>query len=97
MADLKVIRKAVTANTPVTYNFDVSGIRFLVKNLTEGDIYAALKEDATKEESVLIPSNCAQILEARRECSGSVYTTKVVQIISEPSSEKGVEVQCVYW
>ena len=96
MAELKLIRKAVTANTPVTFEFDVPGIRFLVKNLSGGDIYAALKEGAAKEESALIPADCAQILEARRG-AGSVDTTKIVQVIADTSSEKGVEVQCIHW
>ena len=96
MAELKLIRKAVTANTPVTFEFEVPGIRFLVKNLTGSDIYAALKEGATKEESALIPADCAQILEARRG-AGSVDTTKIVQVIADTSSEKGVEVQCIHW
>lgn len=96
MAELKLIRKAVTANTPVTFEFDVPGIRFLVKNLSSGDIYAALKGGAAKEESALIPVDCAQILEARRGV-GSVDTTKIVQVIADTSSEKGVEVQCIHW
>lgn len=96
MAELKLIRKAVTANTPVAFEFDISGIRFLVKNLTGSGIYAALKEGATKEESALIPADCAQILEARRG-AGSVDTTKIVQVIADTSSEKGVEVQCIHW
>lgn len=96
MAELKLIRKKVAANTPVTFEFDISGIRFLVKNLTGSDIYAALKKGATKEESALIPADCAQILEARRS-AGSVDTTKIVQVIADTSSEKGVEVQCIHW
>lgn len=96
MAELKLIRKAVTANAPVTFEFDMPGIRFLVKNLSGGDIYAALKEGAAKEESALIPVDCAQILEARKGV-GSVDTTKIVQVIADTSSEKGVEVQCIHW
>ena len=96
MAELKLIRKAVTANTPVTFEFDISGIRFLIKNLSGDDIYAALKEGATKKESALIPADCAQNLEARRG-TGSVDTTKIVQVIADTSSEKGVEVQCIHW
>lgn len=96
MAELKLIRKAVTANTPVIFEFEAPGICFLIKNLTEGDIYVALKSGATKEESALIPRDCAQVLEARRG-AGSVDTTKIVQIIADTSSEKGVEVQCIHW
>lgn len=96
MAELKLIRKAVTANTPVIFEFEAPGICFLIKNLTEGDIYVALKSGATKEESALIPRDCAQVLEARRG-AGSVDTTKIVQVIADTSSEKGVEVQCIHW
>lgn len=97
MSDIKIVRKPVAANTPTTFNFDVSGIRFLVKNFTDGDIFVALKSGAMKEESVLIPANCAQILEARLVISGSVDTTKIVQVIADTSSQKGVEVQCLIW
>lgn len=96
MAELRLIRKAVTANTPVIFEFEAPGICFLIKNLTEGDIYVALKSGATKEESALIPRDCAQVLEARRG-AGSVDTTKIVQVIADTSSEKGVEVQCIHW
>lgn len=96
MAELKLIRKAVTANAPVIFEFEAPGICFLIKNLTEGDIYVALKSGATKEESALIPRDCAQVLEARRG-AGSVDTTKIVQVIADTSSEKGVEVQCIHW
>lgn len=96
MAELRLIRKAVTANTPATFEFEAPGICFLIKNLTEGDIYVALKSGAAKEESALIPSDCAQILEARKG-AGSVDTTKIVQVIADTSSEKGVEVQCIHW
>lgn len=97
MSNMKIVRKSVTANTPTTFNFDVSGIRFLVKNFTDGDIFVALKSGAVKEESALIPTNCAQILEARLSTSGSVDTTKTVQVIADTSSQKGVEVQCLLW
>lgn len=96
MAELRLIRKAVTANAPVIFEFEAPGICFLIKNLTEGDIYVALKSSATKEESALIPRDCAQVLEARRG-AGSVDTTKIVQVIADTSSEKGVEVQCIHW
>lgn len=96
MAELRLIRKAVTANTPVIFEFEAPGICFLIKNLTEGDIYVALKSGATKEESALIPRDCAQVLEARRG-AGSVDTTKIVQVIADTSSEKGGEVQCIHW
>ena len=36
---LKVIRKVTTAGEEQAYDFDYIGRRFLVKNLTEGDIY----------------------------------------------------------
>ena len=40
MGVFKMQRKAVTANTEYAFKFDVTGREFLVKNLTEGDIYA---------------------------------------------------------
>ena len=96
MAELRLIRKAVTANAPVIFEFEAPGIWFLIKNLTEGDIYVALKSGATKEESALIPRDCAQVLEARYKGTGSIDATQIVQVIADTTSTKGVEVQCIY-
>ena len=65
-----------------------------MKNFTDGDIYAALKEGATKEESILIPAGCAQIVLENEFDMFSTRTNKI-QIIAESASDKGVEVQCI--
>ena len=36
---LKVMRKATTAGEELTFDFGYIGRKFLIKNLTEGDIY----------------------------------------------------------
>lgn len=91
---MKIIRNPTTADGTVTYNFDVAGYRFLIKNFTDGDIYAALKTGATKAESALIPSGCAQILVAN-DFDKYAERTDTVQVIADTASDKGVEVQCI--
>ena len=82
-------RKPTTAGTKIKMELPVEGTRFLVKNLTEGDIYAAMKDTEDKDLCVLIPGNTAQVIESK------LAPSKVVSIIPEQTSEKGVEVQCL--
>jgi hypothetical protein len=84
-------RKPTTAGTKIKMEFPVEGTRFLVKNLTEGDIYAAMKDTEDKDLCVLIPGNTAQVIESKLEPS------KVITIIPDETSEKGVEAQCLRW
>lgn len=91
---MNIIRNPTTAGGTLIYEFDVLGYRFIVKNFTDGDVYASLKEGATKDESILIPAGCAQVLlENELATYGSAVST--VQIIADAASEKGVEVQCI--
>ena len=84
-------RKPTTAGTTIKMEFPVEGTRFLVKNLTEGDIYVAMKDTEDKDLCVLIPGNTAQVIESKLEPS------KVIAIIPDETSEKGVEAQCLKW
>lgn len=88
------IRAATTSEQPLVLEFVYEGKEFLVKNFTEGDVYVALKEGATKEESALIPAQTAQtVIRNKNYYAGS----DIVQIIPTATSEKGVEVQCLKW
>lgn len=90
---MKIIRNPTVAGT-MMFEFDVKGYRFLVKNFTDGDVYASLKEGATKEESALIPAGAAQVL-VKNEFDPFNAITNKVQIIADTASGKGVEVQCI--
>ena len=54
------IRAATTSEQALILEFAHEGKEYLVKNFTDGDVYVALKESATKEESALIPAQTAQ-------------------------------------
>ncbi len=88
------IRAATTSEQALVLEFVYEGKEFLVKNFTDGDMYVALKEGATKEESALIPAQTAQtVIRNKNYYAGS----NLVQIIPTATSEKGVEVQCLKW
>lgn len=93
MSKVKVIRQP-TAEETLIFEFEVSSSEFLVKNFTDGDIYASLERDATKEQSVLIPAQTAQRLQYGSYGGGK---SNLVQIIPTATNEKGVEVQCLKW
>lgn len=96
MAKIKLIRQPTVADTKQIYQFDIEGFRFLVKNLTDDDILVAFDENATEDEMILIPSECAQVVMVHENIelkNGS----KTVVILPKVTSEKGVEVQCLLW
>lgn len=89
------IRAATASEQALVLEFAYEGKEFLVKNFTDGDVYVALKEGATKEESALIPAQTAQTI--IRNKSDYYAGSNIVQIIPTATSEKGVEVQCLKW
>ena len=64
MGVFKMQRKAVTANTEYAFKFDVTGREFLVKNLTEGDIYAGFTAGEKNSERFLIPAGTVHAIGA---------------------------------
>ena len=93
MSKVKVIRQP-TAEETLIFEFETASSEFMVKNFTDGDIYASLENGATKEESALIPAQTAQtVIRNKNYYAGS----NLVQIIPTATSEKGVEVQCLKW
>ena len=102
--DIIFKRSPTTANTALVLEFPVKGTKFLVKNLTDGNVYVALKKlndieadssESVKGECVLIPENTAQLVVCRE--LPYVEGTNIVTVIPEATSEKGVEVQCLKW
>lgn len=92
---LTFIRKPVVAGTALKLEFDVTGIKFLVKNLTDGDIYVALGEAADEADCLLIPAETSQVVVAY---DGTyIDGDSIITVIPTRTSEKGVEVQCLKW
>ncbi len=90
-------RQATSANTPIKLEFDVAGIEYLVKNFTQGDIYVALEETSNKNDCLLIPVECAQVITARADTNYLSTMKGIMTIIPEETDERGVEVQCLKW
>lgn len=86
---MRVIRKAVTANTPVTFKFESAGSQFLVKNFTEDQIAVGILD-----QEVLIPANSAQLIATRLEPSVADLTDTLT-VTAVVTDATGVEVQCL--
>ena len=84
MSKVKAIRQP-TAEATLIFEFEVASSEFLVKNFTDGDIYASLERDATKEQSVLIPAQTAQRLQYGSYGGGK---SNLVQIIPTATKRK---------
>ena len=63
-AKVNPIRKPTTEGTAKQYNFDVIGTRFLVKNLSGGDVLVGFESDLEGEdtETWLIPDGAWQVI-----------------------------------
>lgn len=86
---MRVIRKAVTANTPVAFKFESAGSQFLVKNFTGDFVTVALLGS-----EVLIPGNSAQLIATRLEPSVADLTDTLT-VTAEITDATGVEIQCL--
>ena len=92
---LTFIRQPTTAGTPMKYEFDVSGIKWLIKNFTDGDIYVAMGETTDKTDCLLIPAETSQVVTPYDGVY--IHGSNIITIIPDATSEKGVEVQCLKW
>lgn len=86
---MRVIRKAVTANTPVTFQFESAGSQFLVKNLTSGPITVGILSN-----EVYIPENSAQLIATRLEPTVADLTDTLT-VTATVTDSTGVEIQCL--
>lgn len=86
---MKVQRKAVTAATPVDFEFDVFSNQFLVKNFTSDMITVEILDA-----EILIPANSAQQIVTRLEPREGDLTNTLT-VTAEVTDETGVEVQCL--
>ena len=94
MEKISIQRKATIADTELQFelvamglNYMVSG-SYLIKNFTDGDIYAGFVSD-DKEKMSLIPAETAQVF------SGTMLEGNILYILPTETSDKGVEVQCL--
>lgn len=87
---LKVMRKVTTAGEELVFDFGYIGRKFLIKNLTEGDIYVGFSPGGggSEAEMILIPEETAQVI-----TSMSARGRDIVYVLPDESSERGVEVQ----
>ena len=92
---LTFIRQPTVAGETMKLEFDVSGIKYLVKNFTAGDIYVAMGETSDKEDCILIPAETSQVVTPYDGVY--IHGSNIITIIPEETSERGVEVQCLRW
>lgn len=88
--DVQCLRKKTVAKQELTFTFNVKGREYLVKNLTDSDIYVDFKSGRGTSGLFLIPENCAQVL----SINGGYNT---VYVYPMANSDKGVEIQCLNW
>ena len=98
MGKLQVLRKPTVTNTQLDFDFSVIGVKYLVKNFTDGDIYVSFDNPLVKAESILIPSESSQVIVCKElSIDGVNYGSNKVTVMPDFSSTKGVEVQCILW
>lgn len=86
---VKVIRKPTTAGTAVEFKFDVSGSRFLIKNLTDSTITCTILGS-----EIVLPANTSQMLATRMVPTMSDMTDTIT-VTAEETNAIGVEIQCL--
>lgn len=86
-------RKA--AGKTMEFIFPVRGTAYLVKNLTDVDIYAAIGEASGKSECALIPADTAQVI-LPMTTDMPAGSTKVT-VFTSAAADKEVEIQCLRW
>lgn len=88
---MNVLRKPTTADTELEFPLTLRGLRYLVKNFTEDDIYIGFTAGEDKTARALVPAETAQVFESQMITGDTMYVLPVA------TSEKGVEVQCLRW
>ena len=87
---MKVMTKAVSAGTPVKYQFDVSGSRFLIKNFTGSPISCTIQD-----QTIHIPANASQMVATRLVPHGLEDYTDTITVVADETNDQGVEIQCM--
>lgn len=86
---MQLLRKTVTENSTTEFKFDLLGTKFLVKNLTSGDIYACLGDTFVKDSSSRILTENSEYLEIHEDLENPVSS---IMIYSESAGEVEVQV-----
>ncbi len=89
------IRKPTTEGTAKQYNFDVIGTRFLVKNLSGGDVLVGFESDLEGEdtETWLIPDGAWQVIPG---AENRIHRTTVyVRAYATSATDRGVEIEAI--
>jgi len=95
--NINMLRKDVAVGTATEFSFPIACCDFLLKNMTDGDIYVSFGEvpDST-DEMLLIPSGSWQ-RHLCKDIMGNYASCKSVFVIGTDSAGKGVEVECLRW
>ena len=95
--DINMLRKDVTADAATEFAFQTACCDFLVKNMTDGDVYVAFGDvPDSKDDMLLIPEGTWQ-RHLCRTADGGLASCKSVFVIGTGSTGKGVEVECLKW
>ena len=87
------IRKPTTEGTTKKYEFEVIGNKFLVKNLSGGDIFVGFSQELEGAESWLIPDGAWQVIPG---AENRIRRTDVyVKACATSASDRGVEIEAI--
>lgn len=86
----KIYHATITANTPYTFQFDVDGSYFIVKNFTDATLSASYGDAIDSDSYSMIPKQSMFPL-----CStlNTTHETETDKITVQSSSEGVVEIQ----
>lgn len=92
-----MLRKFVAAGAATEFKFGVRSCVFLVKNMSEGNVFVSFGENpGSTEKMILIPPGAWQ----RHVClldSGGLASCDTVFVIGSGAPGDGVEVECLRW
>lgn len=86
----KVYHATLTANTPYTFQFDVDGSLFIVKNFTDATLSVSYGDEIDSNSYQLIPKQFMQQISSTLNTTPETETDKMTVL---SSSEGIVEVQ----
>ena len=89
---LKIARKNIISRI-TSFEFDVLGYEFLVKNFNDFDIFAGFSNDTDTSKMIKIPAKTAQICLINK--GNDLKNTASTVYVASNSSAGEVEVQCV--
>lgn len=92
-----MIRKTIDSGETEEFAFDVKSCVFLIKNMSEGNIYVSFGSNpGTTDEKILIPSGSWQRQVLLNE-KGALRSCSSVFVTASGAAGDGVEVECLRW